>query len=52
MLTYSKQQKLINSTNIFLQKNQQFQDYQCRFDLIAINENGINWIKDVFDINY
>lgn len=50
MLTYSKQQKLINAANIFLQKNRIYENYQCRFDLIAINENDINWIKDAFQI--
>ncbi|MDE5006921.1 YraN family protein, partial [Francisella tularensis subsp. holarctica] len=24
------------------------QDYQCRFDLIAINESNINWINNAF----
>ncbi|GAB4223452.1 MAG: YraN family protein [Francisella sp.] len=49
VLTYSKQQKLINTANIFLQNNPKYQDYQCRFDLIAINENNINWIKNAFE---
>ncbi|APD49996.1 YraN family protein [Francisella hispaniensis] len=50
MLTYSKQQKLVNSANIYLQHNPQYQDYQCRFDLIAINEGNINWIKNAFGV--
>jgi putative endonuclease len=48
MLTYSKQQKLINVANIFLQQNPNYENYECRFDLIAINEDNINWIKNAF----
>ncbi|AIT09285.1 hypothetical protein LO80_04420 [Candidatus Francisella endociliophora] len=50
VLTFSKQQKLINTANIFLQQNLEFENYQCRFDLIAINEEDINWIKDAFTV--
>ena len=50
MLTYSKQQKLINAANIFLQQNPNYENHECRFDLIAINENDINWIKNAFVI--
>ncbi|PLQ98944.1 YraN family protein, partial [Francisella tularensis subsp. holarctica] len=35
---------------IYLQHNPQYQDYQCRFDLIAINESNINWIKNAFGV--
>ncbi|BCD91547.1 hypothetical protein fh0823_16860 [Francisella halioticida] len=48
MLTYSKQQKLIKTANIFLQQNPVYENYECRFDLIAINDNDINWIRDAF----
>ena len=51
MLTYSKQQKLINAANIFLQENPKFENYECRFDLIAINKEDINWIKNAFILN-
>ncbi|WP_150465281.1 YraN family protein [Francisella sp. SYW-2] len=51
MLTYSKQQKIINSANIFLQKNPKLENYECRFDLIAINKKNINWIKNAFILN-
>ncbi|MBY7733984.1 YraN family protein [Francisella philomiragia] len=51
MLTYSKQQKLINTAHIFLQQNPKFEDYECRFDLIAINKKDINWIKNAFISN-
>ena len=48
MLTYSKQQKLINAANIFLQQNPEYENCECRFDLVAINEDKIDWIKDAF----
>ena len=48
MITYSKQNKLINAANIFLQRYPRYENYECRFDVIAINNNDINWIKDAF----
>lgn len=51
MLTFSKQQKLINTANIFLQQNPKHENDECRFDLIAINEKEINWIKNAFIID-
>ena len=51
MLTYRKQQKLINAANIFLQQNPEYENHECRFDLIAINEDKVNWIKDAFQLS-
>ncbi|MGQ4001477.1 YraN family protein [Francisellaceae bacterium CB299] len=48
MVSHSKQQKIINTANIFLEKNLQYQNYECRFDVIAINNSNIEWIKDAF----
>ncbi|MFT4693725.1 MAG: putative endonuclease [Francisella sp.] len=48
MVSYSKQQKIINTANIFLEKNLQYQNYECRFDVIAMNNSDIEWIKDAF----
>ena len=48
MVSKSKQQKIINTANIFLEQNPQYQNYECRFDVIAINNNDIEWIKDAF----
>jgi len=48
MVSRIKQQKIINTANIFLGKNLQYQNYECRFDVIAINNNNIEWIKNAF----
>ena len=48
MVSHSKQQKIINTANIFLEKNLQYQNYECRFDVIAMNNSDIEWIKDAF----
>jgi len=50
MVGKSKQQKIINTANIFLEKNPQYQNYECRFDVIAINNNDIEWIEDAFEL--
>ena len=49
MVSKSKQQKIINTANIFLEQNPQYQNYECRFDVIAINNNDIEWIKSAFN---
>ncbi|APC92098.1 MULTISPECIES: YraN family protein [Francisella] len=51
MITFNKRKKLINTANIFLKRNPQYYNYDCRFDVIAINNNDVNWIKDAFGIN-
>ncbi|KEI35335.1 putative endonuclease [Francisella sp. W12-1067] len=48
MITYSKRKKLINTANIFLKRNSKYENYECRFDVIAINNNDVNWIKNAF----
>jgi putative endonuclease len=48
MVSKSKQQKIINTANIFLEKNLQYQNYECRFDVIAMNNSDIEWIKNAF----
>lgn len=48
MISQAKQQKIINTANIFLDRNPQYQNYECRFDVIAINNNDIEWIKNAF----
>ncbi|MGQ4005610.1 YraN family protein [Francisellaceae bacterium CB300] len=48
MVSKSKQQKIINTANIFLEQNSQYQNYECRFDVIAMNNNDIEWIKNAF----
>ncbi|WP_235261400.1 YraN family protein [Candidatus Francisella endociliophora] len=50
MFKYSKQQKLINTTNIFLQQNLKYEGHESRFDLVAINKDDINWIKNASQV--
>lgn len=50
MVGQAKQLKIINTANVFLEKNLQYQNYECRFDVIAINNNDIKWIKNAFEI--
>ena len=50
-VTHSKQQKLIRTAQLYLQKNQ-LQSRICRFDVIAMSlQNGepvIDWVKNAF----
>ncbi len=51
-ITPSKQHKIHQTALFFIQKNQKFQAYNCRFDAILSqgNQTGINfeWIKNAF----
>ncbi len=51
-ITPSKQKKLIRAALYFLQQNPRYQPYNCRFDVIAIDQlrgkQQINWIKNAF----
>jgi putative endonuclease len=49
----SKQQKIIRTALLFLQAQQKYQDFVCRFDVIGIESElkypKIYWIKDAFE---
>jgi putative endonuclease len=52
-VTPQKQQKIIRSAQIFLQKNPTFSHHSCRFDIIGIDQNQnetttVNWIQNAF----
>ncbi|MGQ4003690.1 YraN family protein [Francisellaceae bacterium CB52] len=49
MVSKSKQRKIINTADIFLEQKPQYQNYECRFDVIAINNNDIEWIESAFE---
>lgn len=51
MVTPSKQSKIINTANIFLQQNPLYENKECRFDVIAINNSNIDWLKNAFQLN-
>ena len=41
-VTASKQRKIIKAARYFLQQNQKYSDYECRFDVIAYNTSDNN----------
>ncbi len=56
-ITPSKQRKIIQTSATFLQSFPEFESYDCRFDVIAIESSArfsaenlkINWIEGAFD---
>jgi len=48
-VTRSKQRKIIQTSQIYLQKNPKLANKACRFDVISIHNKDINWIKNAFD---
>ena len=50
-VTIRKQQKIIKAALYFLQEHQLTDKANCRFDVIAFNDNGApEWIKDAFSV--
>ncbi len=49
MVGYQKQQKLKKTAASFLQKHKQYQSLACRFDVVAITANQIEWVKGAFE---
>lgn len=51
-VNHSKQVKITKTAQQYLQYQQQYQDFSCRFDVVGIESNlkypTINWIKDAF----
>lgn len=47
-VTNDKQRKVIHSAQHFLQNHPQWQHSACRFDVIAIENHEIEWIRDAF----
>lgn len=48
----SKQAKIIASAEHFLQQHPQWQHSPCRFDVMAIEGEEVNWIKDAFQLSH
>ena len=46
----SKQAKIIATAQHFLQHNPQWQRSPCRFDVVALEGEDVNWIKDAFQL--
>lgn len=47
----SKRKKIIATAQYYLQSNPKRQHSPCRFDVIAIEGDDINWIKDAFQLS-
>ena len=43
-----KQQKILKAALLYLQKTKQFEKRPCRFDVVALSPNHIEWIKNAF----
>jgi putative endonuclease len=47
-VNFTKQRKLIKTATHYLQKQRWFDKVQCRFDVVGISEDQLEWIKDAF----
>lgn len=47
-VTKTKQKKITTAANIFLQRHPRYQNHDCRFDVIAITNNQLEWIENAF----
>lgn len=47
-VTPTKQQKIITTAKYFLKKYRQYQQFQCRFDVVAIESGKIDWLTNAF----
>jgi len=49
MVSIHKQQKIIATAQVFLQENEnKYLDYDFRFDVVAITDNHLEWLKNAF----
>ncbi|TAL59204.1 MAG: YraN family protein [Legionella sp.] len=53
-ITYGKRQKIIKTATHYLMRNQIYEKYPVRFDVIGIDGKSgeLSWIKDAFGTNY
>ncbi|MHB1948622.1 MAG: YraN family protein [Gammaproteobacteria bacterium] len=47
-VTQSKQRKVIKTATHYLQKQNWFDKVACRFDIVGMSKDEIEWIKDAF----
>jgi len=48
-VTRAKQQKIIRTAQSYLQKHPKLANKACRFDVISIHNQDVNWIPNAFD---
>ncbi len=46
-----KQSKIIKSATFYLQKNHLTNETHCRFDVIAMTQTDVQWIKNAFTLD-
>ena len=52
-VTPTKQRRIIRTALHYLQATQQYDQVECRFDVIGIDaQQKITWIKDAFQVQY
>lgn len=49
-VTTAKQKKIIRGAKLFLYQNRYPTDTPCRFDVVSVYGDEINWIKDAFTL--
>lgn len=47
-IDHYKQSKIIKAATFYLQKKQLYDKVQARFDVVAVTDNELEWIKDAF----
>lgn len=47
-VSHAKQKKISHTAQVFLQAHPRYQKYDCRFDVIAMTNNKLDWIKNAF----
>lgn len=47
-----KQRKIVNTATYYLQQEKLYDKVPCRFDVVAIKDSTIEWIKDAFWVKY
>jgi len=48
-VTRAKQKKIIRTAQSYLQKHPKLANKACRFDVISIHNQDVNWIPNAFD---
>ena len=43
-----KQRKLVRTALLFIGRHKHYGQHVMRFDVVAIDNNGIRWVKDAF----
>lgn len=51
-ISWAKQKKIIKSATHYLQKRKWFDKVHCRFDVVGITGDQLEWIKNAFSINF